>query len=87
MEKQVTILNKNGLHARPASEFVKLASRFQSEIHILAGTKVANGKSIINVLSLAAAEGTVLTLKAVGPDETEAIERLSTLIERRFGEE
>ncbi len=87
MEKQVTILNKNGLHARPASEFVKLASRFQSEINLLAGTKVANGKSIINVLSLAAAEGTVLTLKAVGPDETEALESLSTLIERRFGEE
>jgi len=87
MEKQVTILNKSGLHARPASEFVKLAARFESEITILVGTKVANAKSIINVLSLAATMGTVLTLKAVGPDETEAIDALSSLIERKFGEE
>ncbi|MDF2678977.1 MAG: Phosphotransferase system, phosphocarrier protein HPr [Brevibacillus sp.] len=87
MEKQVTILNKSGLHARPASEFVKLAAGFKSEITILVGTKVANGKSIINVLSLAATMGTVLTLKAVGPDEAEAIDTLSSLIERKFGEE
>ncbi|KQL49604.1 PTS sugar transporter subunit IIA [Brevibacillus choshinensis] len=87
MEKQVTILNKSGLHARPASEFVKLAARFKSEITILVGTKVANAKSIINVLSLAATMGTVLTLKAVGPDEAEAIDTLSSLIERKFGEE
>lgn len=87
MEKQVTILNKTGLHARPAAEFVKLASRFKSEISILVGTKVANAKSIINVLSLAATHGTVLTLKADGPDEAEAIDTLSSLIERKFGEE
>lgn len=87
MEKQVTILNKTGLHARPAAEFVKLASRFKSEISILVGTKVANAKSIINVLSLAATHGTVLTLKADGPDEVEAIDTLSSLIERKFGEE
>ncbi|MED4750741.1 HPr family phosphocarrier protein [Brevibacillus choshinensis] len=87
MEKQVTILNKSGLHARPASEFVKLAAHFKSEITILVGTKVANAKSIINVLSLAATMGTVLTLKAVGPDEAEAIDTLSSLIERKFGEE
>ena len=87
MEKQVTILNKSGLHARPASEFVKLAARFESEITILVGTKVANAKSIINVLALAATMGTVLTLKAVGPDEKEAIDALSSLIERKFGEE
>ncbi|GIO09921.1 hypothetical protein J31TS6_59490 [Brevibacillus reuszeri] len=87
MEKQVTILNKTGLHARPASEFVKLAARFESEITILVGTKVANAKSIINVLSLAATMGTVFTLRAVGPDEAEAIDALSSLIERKFGEE
>ncbi|GED71921.1 hypothetical protein BRE01_56230 [Brevibacillus reuszeri] len=87
MEKQVTILNKSGLHARPASEFVKLAARFESEITILLGTKVANAKSIINVLSLAATMGTVFTLRAVGPDEAEAIDALSSLIERKFGEE
>ncbi|WP_103109286.1 HPr family phosphocarrier protein [Brevibacillus reuszeri] len=87
MEKQVTILNKTGLHARPAAEFVKLAARFESEITILVGTKVANAKSIINVLSLAATMGTVFTLRAVGPDEAEAIDALSSLIERKFGEE
>ncbi|MFP3391971.1 HPr family phosphocarrier protein [Brevibacillus sp. SIMBA_040] len=87
MEKQVTILNKTGLHARPASEFVKLAARFESEITILVGTKVANAKSIINVLSLAATMGTVFTLRAIGPDEAEAIDALTSLIERKFGEE
>lgn len=87
MEKQVTILNKTGLHARPAAEFVKLAAGYKSEITILLGTKVANAKSILNVLSLAATMGSVLTLKAVGPDEEEAIDSLSALVKRKFGEE
>lgn len=87
MEKQVTILNKTGLHARPAAEFVKTASKFTSEISLLKDDKVINAKSIIGVMSLAASRGTVLTIKAEGPDAAEAIEALVSLIESKFGEE
>lgn len=87
MEKQVTIQNETGLHARPAAEFVKLASRFQSNITIHVDTKTVNAKSIISVMTLAAKKGTVLTLKADGADEAEAIQALSALIESKFGEE
>lgn len=87
MEKQVTILNKSGLHARPAAEFVKTASKFASEISLVKDEKVINAKSIIGVMSLAASKGTVLTIRAEGPDEAEAIETLVSLIESKFGEE
>ncbi|MFM1652500.1 HPr family phosphocarrier protein [Brevibacillus sp. B_LB10_24] len=87
MEKQVTIQNQTGLHARPAAEFVKTASKFQAEITLIKGEKVINAKSVIGVMSLAASKGTVLTLKAEGPDAAEAIEALSNLIDSKFGEE
>ncbi len=87
MEKQVTIQNKTGLHARPASEFVKTAAKFQAEIMLKKDDKEINAKSIIGVMALAAAKGTVLTLKAEGPDAAEAIEALSQLIDSKFGEE
>lgn len=87
MEKQVTILNQTGLHARPAADFVKTASKFQSEITLIKEEKEINAKSIIGVMSLAAGKGTVLTIRAEGPDEAEAIEALSELINSKFGEE
>ncbi|MBO8162688.1 MAG: HPr family phosphocarrier protein [Brevibacillus sp.] len=87
MEKQVTIQNKTGLHARPAAEFVKTASKFQSEITLIKDGKEINAKSVIGVMSLAAAKGTVLTIRAEGADEQEAIDALVQLIESKFGEE
>ncbi|UYZ12262.1 HPr family phosphocarrier protein [Brevibacillus sp. WF146] len=87
MEKQVTVLNKTGLHARPASMFVKLAARYRSDIYLIHGEKQANAKSIISVMTLAAGKGTVLTLRAEGPDEAEAVDALAALIESKFGEE
>jgi len=87
MEKTVTIQNQAGLHARPASLFVKTAGQFQSEIKVIMENKVANAKSIMNIMTLGAKKGTVLTLQAEGPDAAEAIEALAGLIENKFGED
>jgi len=87
MEKQVTICNRLGLHARAAAKFVTLASRFASNIELRRDNKTVNGKSIMGVMMLAAAQGAELTLAANGEDENEAIGELETLINDRFGED
>lgn len=87
MEKNVTILNKTGLHARPAALFVKEANKFKSNIQLKNDTKTANAKSIISVLSLGAAHGSTFKLVAEGPDEKEALDALTKLIDSKFGED
>jgi len=87
VEKKLTILNHTGLHTRPASQFVKTANQFESEITIQKGDASANGKSIISIIALGASKGSEICLRAEGPDEQEAIDALSTLIENKFGEE
>ena len=84
--RQVTIVNRLGLHARAAAKFVTLASRFSSEIKLIRDEREANGKSIMGVMMLAAAQGTDLDLVVVGEDETQAMEALCGLIADRFGE-
>ncbi len=84
--KDLTIINKLGLHARAAAKFVTVAATFQSEIRLARGERVVNGKSIMGVMMLAAAKGTPLTVSAHGPDETLALERLEELVRNRFGE-
>jgi phosphocarrier protein HPr len=85
-ERTVTIVNKNGLHARPAAEIVKAAAKFSSDIVILRDDLEVNGKSIMGVLMLAAECGSSITLRASGPDEAAAIDALATLISTKFGE-
>lgn len=85
--QSVTVVNQLGLHARAAARFVNLASRFQSQIRVGLGTKVMDGKSIMGILLLAAARGTVITLTAVGPDEQAAVDALVQLVQSGFGEE
>jgi phosphocarrier protein HPr len=85
-EATVTIVNRLGLHARAAAKFVKLAQSFQSSITAEADNQVVDGKSIMSIMLLAASRGTVLTLRADGPDEDEALLTLTKLIEGRFGE-
>ena len=85
-ERSVTILNKNGLHARPAAEIVKAASRFKSDITIVRDELEVNGKSIMGVMMLAAECGATLTLRASGPDEDQALGAIAELIAARFGE-
>lgn len=86
LAKQITIVNKLGLHARAAAKFVKLASEFDSEIMLARDGRRVNGKSIMGVMMLAAACGTTLEVEADGPDEAEAIVRLEELVAERFGE-
>ena len=87
LETPVTIINKLGLHARAAAKLVSLASRFESEVLLEKDHRQVNGKSIMGVMMLAAAQGSELTLRADGPDEHEALEAIVELIKDRFGEQ
>ncbi|MCA0402266.1 MAG: HPr family phosphocarrier protein [Proteobacteria bacterium] len=82
----ITIINKLGLHARASAKFVALAARFQSSLDLIKDNQTVNGKSIMGVMMLAASQGSQLTLKIDGPDETEMEKALIELINNRFGE-
>ncbi len=83
----VTIKNRAGLHTRPAAAIVKLASRFQSEFFIIKEGFRINGKSIIGVMTLAAAQGSQLELECDGPDEEQAMQALVDYFQKGFEEE
>ena len=85
-ERNVTIVNRNGLHARPAAEIVKTAARFKSDIVLIRDDLEVNGKSIMGVMMLAAEFGSTLTLRASGPDAEQAVAALADLVAARFGE-
>ena len=85
-ERTVQIVNKAGLHARPAAEIVKLAAKYASDITVIREDLEVNGKSIMGVMMLAAECGSTLQLKAEGPDAKEALDALERLIESKFGE-
>ncbi|UCE88063.1 MAG: HPr family phosphocarrier protein [Deltaproteobacteria bacterium] len=82
MEREVTVQSELGLHARPAASFAALSNRFQSEIWVSRGSdeEWVNGKSVLSLLSLAAAQGTRLRIRAEGEDAREALEALEDLI-------
>ena len=82
----VTIVNRLGLHARPASELVKVSSRFRARITLSMHDVEVDGKSIMGVMMLAAPRGSVITVCAVGEDEEPAVAALVDLIDRGFGE-
>lgn len=82
-----TIRNKLGLHARAASLFVQMASKFDSEISVTRNGQEVNGKSIMGILILAAAQGTQITVKAIGNDAGGAVNSLGELINNGFGED
>ncbi len=85
-ERTVEILNRNGLHARPAAEVVKTAARYQAMITIVRDDVEVNGKSIMGVMMLAAECGASIVIRADGPDADAALEALTTLVAGRFGE-
>ncbi|HHO58656.1 MAG TPA: HPr family phosphocarrier protein [Thiotrichales bacterium] len=87
LDKSITIINKLGLHARAAAKLVTLASSFSSEVKLARNGQEVNGKSIMGVMMLAASKGSEIRIIADGDDEHEAIEKLTELIENRFGEE
>lgn len=87
--KQTIIINKTGLHARPASDFVLLAKRFTSDITIRNADKAGkavNAKSIMQLLTECIGRGTTIEISADGKDETDAVNQLVELIESNFGE-
>lgn len=86
VEQSVQILNKNGLHARPAAEMVKAAAKFKSDITISREDIEVNGKSIMGVMMLAAEHGSTIMLKAEGDDANEALDALAALVANKFGE-
>jgi phosphocarrier protein HPr len=84
--RSVMVVNPQGFHARPAHLFVKLAESFPCTVEILKGNEVINGKSILDLLTLGAGNGTTLTLRARGNGAESAVEALARLIEGGFGE-
>jgi phosphocarrier protein HPr len=86
-EALAKVVNRAGLHARPAAELVKLAGKFQSEIHVEKEGLQVNGKSIMGVLMLAAEQGSTLRFTATGPDAEKALDALVGLVGRGFEED
>ncbi len=86
VERSVQILNKNGLHARPAAEIVKAAAKFKSDITISREDIEVNGKSIMGVMMLAAECGATILVRASGPDADDAVRALEALVASKFGE-
>jgi len=86
VEREIKIVNKLGLHARPSAQLVQTASRFKSEVSITRDDLTINGKSIMGVMMLAAEKGVVLTFRTEGLDENELMDALEEVISSRFGE-
>jgi phosphocarrier protein len=86
-ERRVQIVNKLGLHARPAAEFVKRASQFGADVWVKKEDMEVNGKSIMGMMMLAAECGSEIVIRATGDDAAAAVADLVALIENRFGED
>ncbi len=88
VEKVAVIKNKYGLHARPATQFVELASRFNCDVVLLKDGEEVNGKSIMGLMMLGAEMGTQLTLRCFGAEDApQCVDSLVALIDSKFGEE
>jgi phosphocarrier protein len=86
IEREATIVNQEGLHARPAAQIVRLASSFSSEIELVKDGMDVNGKSIMGVMMLAAECGSSILIRAEGPDAEQAVQALADLVAGGFGE-
>lgn len=87
ISRDVRVTNRLGLHARAAARFVQTATRYRSRITLGRDSRSMDGKSILGILLLAAAQGSVLTVTADGDDEEDAILALADLVTGRFGED
>jgi phosphocarrier protein HPr len=85
-EKEFTVRNRLGLHARPAALFVQTTSRFKSNVKVRKGEQEVDGKSIMGLMMLAAEEGAKVTIIADGPDEAEVVSAVEQLFLNRFNE-
>jgi phosphocarrier protein HPr len=84
LEKEITIINRLGLHARPAAMFVRIASRYRSEVWVEKEGEQINGKSIMGLMMLAAGQGSKLTIRCEGADADKVMEELEELIRKKF---
>ena len=87
VEKILTVKNRAGIHARPASLIAQLANKFQSEISLEKDSIVVNAKSIMGVITMAAGYNTTITLKVDGPDEQDAANAIEKLFDGKFEED
>jgi len=85
--REVTVVNQLGMHARAAAKFVHVATRYESRIVVSRQGREMDGKSIMGILLLAAARGTIVTIAADGADEQAAVDALAALVESGFGED
>lgn len=85
--KNLTILNKLGIHARPAAQFVRVSSRFQCDVTVEKDDEAVDGKSIMGLMMLAVGCGADIKVITDGADEAEAMAALEELVNRKFGEE
>lgn len=85
--KKITVLNKLGIHARPAAQFVRVASRFQADVTVEKDDERVDGKSIMGLMMLAVGCGAEITVSAEGPDEAETLAALEELVAGKFGED
>jgi phosphocarrier protein len=84
---QVSVVNQLGMHARAAAKFVHLAARFQAQVRVARHGREMDGKSIMGLLLLAAARGSIITISAAGADEQQAVDALVSLVQSGFGED
>jgi len=84
--RELIISNQSGMHARPAAAFVKMANKFKAEITVTKDGDSVNGKSIMGLMTLAAAKGTRLVIETSGDDAESAADAIQSLIEGKFGE-
>ena len=85
--RSVTVVNQLGMHARAAAKFVHMAARYRSHVRVARDRRVMDGKSIMGILLLAAAQGSTITISADGSDEHDAVTALTALVESGFGED
>lgn len=88
VKREIMVDNETGLHARPAAQFVQLASKYKSEIFVLKVEQQerVNAKSIIGIMAGGISKGTLISIEAEGPDENEAVSSLAELVQSKFGE-
>jgi phosphocarrier protein HPr len=87
IQKDFTLLNRLGLHIRPAAQFTKIAARYKADVFLIRDGMRVNAKSIMGVMMLAAGQGTTLTMECIGEDEQALCDELIKLIEAKFNEE
>jgi phosphocarrier protein len=84
--RELRILNRKGLHARASAKFVQTVERFDAEVAVTRCGETVGGRSIMGLLTLAAAQGTLITVTALGEDADACLDAIGTLVRERFGE-